>query len=813
MSISQEIKNYMEFISEWGRYESFNSWIQYTFLYLLGWIKTSFIWFISLAWLRDFFQSPIYTTAWPTTVFSEAFLPYSSIKAAFNYTGSTSNSLNYGLRGLINGFFLSLPCSAVYLLWLRRLVVEGVPASIVSAAGIIAGQTWLFLATALGFRFLLFSWFSMEPLSYFLGVSLTLWIVYKTTHSPIKRLKWRNRSTLFSVFISSAALVWTDQTGLFGYMNNLSVSFYPSILEIGVNQPAFNVWTELIVLISGQIIGFLIFGWLCLVFGRAMVGIWAASYSRWVQIFNFGSLTLVIALTLTSFPHYSFDYLFLSPMGFSSTDGCLSPLQLQTTLRDVSRGRLGECSSHTSLDVDVAPFDRGCYSTGSEIELTFEDLNYQGEYIWRSRNDRLASGSAGVVNKFMSKFLPKPTSAETFTDTELNQIVPIRPYERVQNVFSPNQWDRFEGLTERFLEDYSTGTDESVSSRINENGEPFSAFSELVKYGFDTFASLDEIASDEFEEALGKKIKLKYYANPVYKLLLRLDISNFLGRQPLAHFIAPEDEKCLFDRRRILNSYYNSLRSYSTIPNNSAFYDLFFGSKAYASRVYNQQFKGTLKILRRLFAINLYIPGPNRLTILKFDQPLYTSGDKLDQLFIHEELENEYKRKFNDFVSNHSRLQETLSIPLYAGWDLETRRFVITNRWSASTGAFLSTTLDNKEIKQANKIYNPRRTSPLRSVYNREKPKIEFIAWPVQSLLPAQTNYNLLYDHANSATNQQHDLHDLFEYAESGDYETRLIYETLPSFVRRVDLRNKDKNQVNLSPVTRGLSWSNSRKS
>nr|AYC64187.1 hypothetical protein Ycf1 [Pseudobryopsis hainanensis] len=789
MSVSQEIKNYVDFLSEFGNQESnsyLSSFLGYNLFYLFGWIKTGFIWLISFSWLRDFCQLPVDVVSWSTTIFSETFLPHNSVSAALNYEAALTDSGTHGFHGLINGFFLSLPCSAVSLLWLRQLVVQGIPAGIVSAAGIIIGHTGLFVCTALGFRFLVFTWFSLEPGSYFLGIALLLWVVYRMTHTPIKRLKWQDQSTLIGVFLSSAALVWTDQIGLFGYLNNLTLSSHVSVFSIGATESTWGVFRDVLTLILGQCLGFLFFGWLCLVLGRSLVGTWVPSYSRWVQIFNFASLTFVIAFTLTSFPHYSLDYLFFSPLGFSSTDGCLSPLQLQTTLRDVSRGRLGECSSHTSLDVDVAPFDRGSYSTGSEIELTFEDLNYQGEYIWRSRNDRLASGSGGVVNKFMSKFLPKSTSSEALM--ELDQSFQARPYETAQNLFSPTQWDRFEGFTERFLEDYGIDSDESIPSRGGENGEPFSAFSELVKYGFDTFASLDEIASDEFEEALGKKIKLKYYANPVYKLLLRVDISHFLSRQPRAHFLTQKEERELFQRRCMITRYYDSLRSYSTIPYASAFYDLFFGSKSYASRVYNQQFKGTLKILRRLFAINVYSQDPELSTVLKFDQPLYNSPGS--QLFIHEELIGTNGKKSSDLGSSQAWLRETHSMPLYAGWDYETRRFIITNRWAAARTTLLATSLPStNNLNQSN--------------FGSD---IEFTAWPLESRTN-KNEYSLMYEHADLTDNQQHDLHDLFEYAEAGDYETRLIYETLPSFLRRVDLRNKDKNQVRLAPRTNGFRW------
>ena len=42
------------------------------------------------------------------------------------------------------------------------------------------------------------------------------------------------------------------------------------------------------------------------------------------------------------------------------------------------------------------------------------------------------------------------------------------------------------------------------------------------------------------------KLKQIYYSNPIYKILLSVDIDSFLGRQPTSHFLNSEQEKDLF---------------------------------------------------------------------------------------------------------------------------------------------------------------------------------------------------------------------------------------------------------------------------
>jgi hypothetical protein len=46
--------------------------------------------------------------------------------------------------------------------------------------------------------------------------------------------------------------------------------------------------------------------------------------------------------------------------------------------------------------------------------------------------------------------------------------------------------------------------------------------------------------------------KTKFYTNPIYHLLLRVDIDAFLSRQPLSHSLTIEEEIDLFDDVRFL---------------------------------------------------------------------------------------------------------------------------------------------------------------------------------------------------------------------------------------------------------------------
>jgi hypothetical protein len=216
-------------------------------------------------------------------------------------------------------------------------------------------------------------------------------------------------------------------------------------------------------------------------------------------------------------------------------------------------------------------------------------------------------------------------------------------------------------------------------------------FTEQFSSGFSWLFSVDNPPIP----ALGKAIKERYVANPLYSLLLRIDIDTFLGRQPSSHLLSPAEESWLFQKRQVVSQYCDGLRQYNELQNWDEFGALHHGSKSFASRVYNQQFKGTLKVVRRLFSISLEEgEGRSNRRVVKLDQPLFEQrlgktrgsvdtpaslamqGRKGVNVHLHEEL-----APFQGVdVAASPFLEKENPRPLYAGWDDELRRLVLTNR-------------------------------------------------------------------------------------------------------------------------------------
>ena len=822
MPLAFFIKDYIGALN--GFYESIQGNInvltvlKFSLFYLLESIKIIAKYFFSFKWIIDFsalkvtIPNLIYSTFVESSFFGKLSLTFSNI---LQYPYFYENKF---ILGLINSFFISIPFSLGHILWLRRLVVQGLVAGVYSGFGIILSQCVLMFFILFGFRPIIFSWFSFESVQSIIGIIISLSIICTAAINPLKRITIFDKDLLYRFFILHFVLVLTDQSGVFSYFGSLSINLSSSSIEslTGVNQ--FQFFETRVLYFLGTCFGVFLwtcfFGWVVAAGGPRLANVLNFSYSQWVRACNFFCLTFGIALSLTALPYYNLDYLLTSPAGFSSKDNAVYKYQLRTNLKDLKKGRMGEYSGHNSLDTDITAFDRSRYLTLSDLELTFEDLNYQGEYVWRSRNDRLASGSGGKVNRLMSKFFPKTKRAieklkakhrllaekrrlayraankpESESESESEEDETIQVPE--QEVNSDSQLYEKEDLLKRFFDDYHTDDPFLPDPYLDQ--ESFSAFSELVKYGFDTFASLDDIASDEFEERLGKRIKSKYYSNFVYKYLLNFELATFLGRQPKEHCLTIEDENTLFERRLMLGSYYNTVRDYSKIPYSNEFKNLFLGAKSYANRVYNQQFKGTLKIIRRLFVVSLdKYENPKQRPVLKFDQPLYKRNFQTKKIYFHNEV-NDFR--FGTESKSTPFLEETEIFPFYIGWDERLRKFIMANYGLTNSKSGLKVT--TKDFIRFRKKTN--------------KKILQFLAWPskqtvTKGLRPlSNPKIRFLFSSFDELATQHQ--HDIFEYPEDGDSEIHLVYDTLPSLLKRVDLIDKEKIRIFLHPLRGGFLW------
>jgi hypothetical protein len=222
--------------------------------------------------------------------------------------------------------------------------------------------------------------------------------------------------------------------------------------------------------------------------------------------------------------------------------------------------------------------------------------------------------------------------------------------------------------------------------------------------------------ANRYRYQIYKDVLQHWYYSPFNRFLLKLDVDSFIRRQPNTHFLTQKEENLLHLRRFLLSEHYNTLRWYTNMEHyRSMKTQLNSSTKSFSSSVYNQQFAGTFKKIRHLFAITPIqesmsssptpfggkksplpvTPDPNpegaasslpkgvtrkgseqggqrngvrvsrsqalgvKATILKFDQPLYnehlntSENPLLKPLIIHEELF--YQRQLLRFRSPYPK--------------------------------------------------------------------------------------------------------------------------------------------------------------
>ena len=669
MSFVPVIRDYVEVVNtlsqNTGGFIQPIEFIRETAMYLFKTIQFGLVYLITLQWVHDFSLLPINIPQISISLFSENLFLDNPEISFFSFLEIPSIKQNSLFLGFFNSFFLTLPISIVHIITLRRLYIKGIPAATYSIAGYLIGQIFCIGCVLFGFRGIINSWFSFEPFNYIIGLVLIFRVIYAMTQENLREIEGWNNPQYTNFFITTFVLAWCEQTSILQYIGNLSLNPNASLLEVSSLLPNFSSSIQHIFYVVGLGIGSICFtilwGLFFLFIKNIIIKYTPIFISSFIQQINRGTFVIAIALSLSSIPFYGLDYLLTGPLGFVSQDRIFKNTVFdQYNIKDSVVG-LGISSQFDSVDIDVSPFDRGRYTLYPEkvFPFSFEDLNYRGEAEWTNRFDKVSTvtdSRAGFLS--LSKILKKPNSNETTkVEQNINQNI-LPPISTFSSKIPPNTDLGLETKDTRFSDWYTL--DQSLPAEEGPSIE--TTFSE----GQDISFPLDFTRIASFEPGnIDLKIKQKYYSSQVYKNLLALDIDLFLNRQPDKFKLSSDNELDLFTKRRILTSYYDSLRDYSKLPYSVNFENFFNGSKSFTNKVYNQQFKGTLRSVSRLFSLTSS-DETNKL-VLKFDQPLY---QEKEYSAFHEELEPTKINKINNFIN----------APLYGGWDETSRKFVLTNK-------------------------------------------------------------------------------------------------------------------------------------
>ena len=712
MSFVPVIRDYIEVINDLSQSVNTNGFIppgefvKATFIYILKTAQISLTYLFTFKWISDFTLLPIHIPQLSSSIFSEKLFLENPETSVFGFLEIPSFKQNSLILGLLNSFFLTLPISIVHIITIRRLYIKGIPAAIYSISGYLVGQILFITSVVFGIRFIINPWFSFEPYNYIIGLIIIFRVIYSMTQENLRELQGWSHPQYKNFFLTSLLLAWCEQTSVFQYLGNLSINPTASLLE-----PAFSSGFQhslyIIGLVFGSILFTLIWGCILLQIKNIFIQYTPLFISTFIQQVNRFTFIVAIALSLTSIPYYGLDYLITSPLGFVSQDKIFKNTVFDTfNIKDSIVG-LGISSQFDSVDIDVSPFDRGRYLLYPEkvFPFSFEDLNYRGEADWTNRFDKVSTvtdSRAGFLS--LAKILKKQNQSESNNSVNSQNNTYLPQISEFSLKVDPANEIGLEGKDTRFNDWYTL--DPNLSPEDGPTLE--TTFSD----GQDVSFPLDFTRTASFEPGnIDLKIKQKYYSNQIYKNLLALDIDLFLNRQPNKFKLTSDEEFDLFTKRRILTSYYDSIRDYGKLPYSSNFEQFFNGSKSFSTKVYNQQFKGTLRSVSRLFALS-YSDDINQKRILKYDQPLYK--DKNFSPF-HEELKVS--------SSNSPSLEKIVVSPLYAGWDENLRKFVLTNKYlprsQTNVSVNIPTNLQSNFIPKGN------------SSKIKNSSKISFSAWPL----------------------------------------------------------------------------------
>nr|YP_010704262.1 hypothetical protein RF1 [Micractinium simplicissimum]WCO87768.1 hypothetical protein RF1 [Micractinium simplicissimum] len=762
MSFVTSIRDYVETLNTvsetWGQGFTLTRFSTETALYILKTIQAGVLYIVSFQWIRDFTLLPIVLPKMSVSIFKETFFVETPSQVFFDFLEIPDLHQNKFVLGFFNSFFLSLPLSVVSLLSIRRLLIQGIPAGVYSIGGYLTGQIIFLICTLFGVRQILIPWLTLEPLNYVLGLVLIFRIIYSMIGEPLKELKGWFLPQYKTFFITSFILAWCEQTSIFQYLGNLTASSNVTLLEsFSSSSPISSFFSHFIYILgisSGCFLFTFLWGFFFLQLKNTCLLYTPVFLSSFIQLVNKTTFVLALALSFTSIPFYGFDYLLTGPFGFVSQDTLFKNTMLDQRNEKLKAPdiRLSDAETNYELiHIDVSPFDRGEYllSSNTPAPLSFEDLNYRGEFDWtgRSKYQGIADSRSSFFS--LSKLFKKQNKSQSDSSS---QTAVFEPQERNKLLsekdtsYNPADFESGRESAELFKEKY----DLPIKQGTDDESAVITTYHEI------SLASFPEDylrTKPAVEKGIEQKIKDKYYSNPVYKALLTLDIDLFLNRQPNTFQLSPEQENDLYIKRSILESYYNSLRDYSNVPYSETFEDFFDGAKSFSSKVYNQQFKGTLRSVRRLFSLTVNNENIKE-RVLKFDQPLYSLSENQKFSPYHEELENQEILSQNDLSFKPDG--GLLAKPLYAGWDEHLRKFVITNKHLSRNLAGYQVANDPEVTR--NFSSNSFTKNELSSY--KQGRKIKFTTWPLSmdQIEREKIPSVLLYESLTAETQQRLNL-------------------------------------------------------
>lgn len=561
------------------------------------------------------------------------------------------------IAGFLNSIFFVFPNSVAHLVAIRRLIIQGIPAATYTLGGYLAGQLIMIACVVFGNQRILTQLITLEPLNYVLGLILLGRIIYNIRFESFINLDTWEHPNYKKYFINSLLLSFCEQGTIFPFLSNLTLSANPSILQISFSQNLFIMFIQMFFYITGMVLGSILFSGLWFLFFLKLKSFLYAriliAKNRFFAHWNTVLSVLMVTIAIATIPYYSFHFLFLAPFGFMPEDRVFrNTIFTDSYVKDVSN-EISSLTRGNLMELKLFPFNTGEYLIYPEElqTLSMEDLIYRSDYAWVRRMEKLSTDvvTTNSKGKKLSQKLGFQKGSKSMAQRVLPRQTPLMTYRldlhnrfKTDDIVKPNldvehneinsqkeinkedidiwqrlphdpildryfQWYDFENL-ELSLSDNIIETTEINLEETDENIIYFFVRN-LVQSPFLFVARFlqnqRDIGYSHYD--IGLRTKQQYQQSIIYKLLLKLDISTFLWRQPRKWCLNGEHEYDLQAKRQIYNRYYDSLRNYRKIPIKffKIFDDFFGGAINTSNQVYNQQFTGTLRNLTRFFSLTL----------------------------------------------------------------------------------------------------------------------------------------------------------------------------------------------------------------
>jgi hypothetical protein len=414
-SVVTSVKDYVEIVHklietnqniDLNNYYDFGAIVTYLIICFKNLCKD----FFSFNWFSNLWTLPILIPTIASSIIGEISVLDGYFHNLFTFLENpisygNNNILFYSLEkftiGLINSIFLCLPTSTAHIITIRRFVVQGLEAGYISGLGTIAGNIVWLSSIIFGFRFIIIPWLSLDILRYILGFSLLvkyMWDSYNEKRNVIDELSKQK------IFLLTFLLAFTEQTSLFPFLTNLSMTADSTILE---SFPTNNLGEFFIIhfaYLSGILIGsFSLLNFTCWFWENPAFKIymWAVSAfkittSTYYNYLNFFFLYATMVCTICSIPYFGLDYTITNPLGLVQEDRLLEEKSLLETsfltskasdknTRQTKRGRRGRNEKWKRRVERYRAFDASLYDQGIYDLFTIEDLNYGFDRFWLRR--------------------------------------------------------------------------------------------------------------------------------------------------------------------------------------------------------------------------------------------------------------------------------------------------------------------------------------------------------------------------------------------------------------------------------------------